>query len=31
MDSVPYVTKVELTYIPIKGGVADPDVNRFFD
>ena len=29
-DSVPDVTKVELTYVPIKGGIVYSDVNRFF-
>ena len=28
-DSVPDMIKVELTYIPIKGGIVYPDVNRF--
>ena len=29
-DSVPDVIKVELTYVPIKGGIIYSDVNRFF-
>ena len=26
-DSVPYVTKIELTNIPVEGGVVDSNVN----
>ena len=29
-DSVPDMIKVELTYVPIKGGIVYSDVNRFF-
>ena len=29
-DSVPDMIKVECTYFPIKGGIVDSDVNRFF-
>ena len=29
-DSVLDMIKVELTYVPIKGGIVYPDVNRFF-
>ena len=29
-DSVADVTKVELSYVPIKGGIVYSDVNRFF-
>ena len=28
-DSVPYMIKVKLTYVPIMGGIGYPDVNRF--
>ena len=30
-DSVPYVTKTELTNIPVEGGIVDSNVNWFFD
>ena len=29
-DFVPDMIKVECTYIPIRGGIVYPDVNRFF-
>ena len=29
-DSVPYMIKVELNYVPIKGGIVYSDINRFF-
>ena len=29
-DSVPDIIKIELTYVPIKGGIVYSDVNRFF-
>ena len=28
-DSVPDVIKVKLIYVPIKGGIVYPDVNKF--
>ena len=28
-DPIPYVIKMELTYIPVKCGIINPDVNRF--
>ena len=30
-DSIPYMVKVALTYIPFECGVVDPYVDRFFD
>ena len=30
-DPIPYVIKMELTYIPVKCGIIDPDVNWFFN
>ena len=29
-DPIPYRIKLELTYIPVKCGIIDPDVNLFF-
>ena len=29
-DPIPYVIKLELTYIPVKCGIINPDVNLFF-
>ena len=30
-DPIPYVIKLELTYIPVKCGIIDHDVNWFFN
>ena len=30
-DHIPYMTKLELTYISVKHWVIDPDVNRLFN